>query len=121
MSSCGLQANLGSSAEPNLRLVVGDAYKFLGRFRSRPINSELADRTDLMLAMEEGQVREILSRYPRVKGRVHTVTGFAGVKGEIDDFLDSERADFLGWLESCKAILEKCLCRVLERVVRGDF
>ncbi len=120
VSSCGLQANPWSNAEPRLGIVIGNAYKLLQGFRSRPITQELVRDADLVLTMEEGQVREILARYPDSKGKVQTVTVFAGEKGEIRDFLDSDSGDFLEWLKSCCSTLDQCLNRVIDRVLKQD-
>lgn len=120
VSSCGLQANPWSNAEPRLGIVIGNAYKLLDGFRSRPITPELVREADLVLAMEEGQVHEILARYPEAKGKVHTVTVFAGEKREIRDFLDSDSGDFLEWLKSCYSTLDQCLNRVIDRMLKRD-
>lgn len=98
VSSCGLEANPWSTAEPRLRQVIGSAYGKLEKFRSRPISVEIVRDADLVLAMEERQVREIVSRFPGIRGRVATLTGFAGEKGDIVDFVDGYRGSFLEWL-----------------------
>ena len=121
VSSCGLQANPWSPAEPRLGIVIGNAYKFLKEFRSRPITPELVLEADAILAMEERQVREVLARFPEARGKVYTVTSFAGEKGDIYDFLDSNSGDFLEWLKSSYSTLDQCLNKVIDRVLKHDF
>ncbi len=116
VSSCGLQASPSNTAEPRLGIVIGNAYSLLKDFRSRPIGSELVREADLILTMEERQVTEVLARFPWAKGKVHTVTRFAGEKGEIPDFLDSDKEDFLEWLKDSYSILDRCVGKVVDKV-----
>lgn len=121
VSSCGLEANPWSRAEPRLRLVIGGAYKVLKDFRSRPISEEIVRDADIVLAMEDRQVREIVSRFPAARGKVATLTGYVGEEGEVIDFIDSQHGSFLGWLKSCYATVDRCLERLVEKMSRMDF
>lgn len=116
VSSCGLDAQPWSTAEPRLRLVIGDAYKNLEGFRSRPINADIVRDADLVLAMEESQVREILEMFPEAGGKTSTVTAYAREKGNVVDFVDSDQRDFLEWLNSCRALIDHCLDCIVEKL-----
>jgi protein-tyrosine phosphatase len=120
VSSCGLQASPWNTAEARIGIVIGDAYKLLGDFRSRPISPELVRDADLILTMEERQVREILARFPSAKGKVHTVTRFVGEGGEIPDFLDGNQKDLLEWLKDSYSTLGRCLGKVADKVSRAN-
>lgn len=121
VSSCGLEANPWSTAEPRLRLVIGGAYRVLKDFRSRPMSEEITRDADLVLAMEERHIREIVSRFPEARGKVATLTDYVGEEGEIIDFIDSQHGSFLEWLKSCYATVDRCLDRLVEKVSRPDF
>ncbi len=121
VSSCGLEAQLWSTAEPRLRLVIGSAYKNLKDFRSHPISEEIVRDADLVLAMEEHQVREILSRFPETRGRVARLTAYAGEDGDVVDFIDSQHGSFLEWLKSCYSVVDRCMDRIVEKVAGLGF
>jgi len=116
VSSCGLEAQPWSTAEPRLRLVIGSAYTSLRGFRSRPISEEIVRDADLVLAMEERQVREILSRFPETRGKVAMLTAYAGEDGDVIDFIDSQHGSFLEWLKNCYSVVDRCLDRIAEKV-----
>ena len=121
VSSCGLEANPWTTAEPRLRLVIGSAYRTLKGFRSRPMSEEIVRNADLVLTMEERQVREIMSRFPEARGKVATITGYAGEQGNIVDFIDSHQGSFLEWLKSCYTTIDRCLDKLVEKVSSSDF
>lgn len=121
VSSCGLEAQPWSTAEPRLRLVIGSAYKNLKDFRSHPISEEIVRDADLVLAMEGHQVREILSRFPETRGRVARLTTYAGEDGDVVDFIDSQHSSFLEWLKSCYSVVDRCLDRIAEKVAGLGF
>lgn len=116
VSSCGLRAQEGASAHSELESVLGDAYSYLSNFGSRTINKEIADSADLLLAMENRHVQEINTRFPEAKAKTFTVNGFAGVKGEIKDFIDSNEPDIVDWMQNCYDELSEELPKVVERV-----
>ena len=121
VSSCGLEAQPWSTAEPRLRLVIGSAYKSLRGFRSRPISEEIVRDADLVLAMEAPHVREILSRFPETRGKVATLTAYVGEEGDIIDFIDSQHGSFLEWLKDCYSVVDRCLDRIAEKVAGLGF
>ncbi len=92
-----------------MRQVIGNAYGNLKNFRSRLISAEIVQDADLVLAMEERQVREILSRFPRIRGSVATLTGFAGERGDIVDFDEGYQGSMLEWMNECHLIIRRCL------------
>jgi protein-tyrosine-phosphatase len=106
VASCGLRVHR-DAIHPNLAVLLGDAYENLRGVAPRPISEEIVGKADLILAMEERQVHEILSRFPLAKGKVATVTTFAGEKGEIEDFVDGGQETILDWMKKCLVALEK--------------
>ncbi len=116
ISSCGLQALPWTTADRRLSIVIGDAYKSLKGFQSRPINTDIVNQADLILVMEERHRQAIASQFPWAQAKVATVTGFAGEKGEIKDFGESGQADVLDWMKSCHNTLKACLGKVADRI-----
>ena len=114
VSSCGLEANLWSSAEPRLRSVIGAAYHHLENFRSRRISEDLVQNADLVLAMEERQVHEILSRFPTIRGKVMKLGQYARDGGDIVDFVDGYRGSFIDWLNYCHSMIDSCVDRLVD-------
>jgi len=121
VSSCGLDADPWSTAEPRLRLVIGNAYRTLKDFRSRPISEEIVRDADLVLAMETRQVREIVSRFPEEREKVASLTTYVGEEGDIVDFIDGQQANFLEWLRSCYMTIDRCLDKLVEKASRSGF
>jgi len=120
VSSCGLEAEPGRSAEPTLKQVIGAAYQRLNGFRTRPISDEIVGDADLVLAMEERQVREIVSRFPDARGKVATVASYAGGDDDITDFIDGYQGSFLQWLESCYSRLDASLDRIVKKLSENN-
>ncbi len=116
VSSCGLEANPWNTAEPRLRQVIGNAYGNLEKFRSRLISVKIVQDADLVLAMEERQVEEIVSRFPKIRGKVATLTGFVGEKGDIVDFVEGYQGSFLEWLNQCHSSINRCLDLVIDKI-----
>jgi len=121
ISSCGLQASPWNIAKPQLSIVIGNAHKFLKDFHSRPISPEIVRNADLLLTMEDREVKEILARFPEAIKKVSTVNAFSARKGEIRDFLDSSDEDLAEWLKECHSLLRSCLPKILERVRTNDL
>ena len=116
VSSAGLSAMPWTTADRRLSIVIGDAYKSLKGFQSRAINTDIVNQADLILVMENRHVEAIASRFPWAKGKVATVTSYAGEKGEIKDFGESGHSEVLEWLKSCHNTLRVCLNKVAEKV-----
>jgi len=121
VSSCGLEADPWSTAEPRLRLVIGSAYRTLKDFQSRPISEEIVRDADLVLAMEERQVRDIVSRFPEERGKVATLTAYVGEEGDIVDFIDAHQGSFLEWLRTCYTTIDRCLDKLVEKASKSGF
>lgn len=116
VSSCGLRAQDGAYAHSELESVIGDAYRHLSNFSSRTINEEIVGEADYLLAMEDRHVREINVRFPATKGKTFTISEFAGARGEIKDFIDSDEPDILDWIKNCYIEMSDVLPKVAERI-----
>ncbi len=84
--SAGIAALPGEKASPPAVAVLKEAGMDLSGHRSSPLNEKLLKEADVILAMTEGNKAAVLSRYPFVRERVHTLKEYAGVSGR--DILD---------------------------------
>ncbi len=116
VSSCGLRAQYGANAHSELESVIGDAYRHLSSFNSRTINEKIVGEADYLLAMEDRHVRDINARFPKAKGKTFTIMEFAGAKGEIKDFIDSDEPDIVDWIQDCYIEMSEVLPKIAERI-----
>lgn len=116
VASCGLKVHR-DSIHPNLQSLLGDARVHLERIKPRPISEAIVMQADLILAMEERQVREVLSRFPLAEGKLTTVAHFAEEKDDVRDFIDTGPDAFRDWMKDCLVALE----RMTDRIVNEDL
>jgi protein-tyrosine-phosphatase len=118
VSSAGLVASPWGLAHSQLRRVMGPAYRLVENRPSRPLTEELVGGSDLILAMEDRHVNQILERFPESSGRVDKITSYAGKDGEIKDFPDSGYGDVVSWLRHCHSTMVPCVELIADRLVR---
>ncbi len=107
---------MGGAAHPDLKLVLGDDFDLLKNHHTRPLTREVATESNLILVMEESHVKRVIERFPEAKGRVDTLTHYAGNTGEIKDFGESGQTDIESWLRHCRLLLSPSLKRLVERL-----
>ena len=113
VSSCGLNVHR-EKMDPNLPLILGSTYENITDFHTKQISAELVNQADLILAMEESHVKEILRTYPLARGKVFTVTSYANETGDIKDY--DNNGDFLGWLRDSRYRLDNCIRKIWIRL-----
>jgi protein-tyrosine phosphatase len=118
VSSGGLVASPSGVAHAQLRRVLGSAYRLVENRPSKPLTQELVRGSDLILAMEDRHLYQILERFPESNGRVDKITSYAGKDGEIKDFPDSGYGDVVSWLRHCHSIMVPCVEIIVDRLVR---
>ncbi|WZL79609.1 low molecular weight protein arginine phosphatase [Eubacteriales bacterium mix99] len=79
--SAGIAALPGEKASPPAVAVLKEAGMDLSGHRSGPLNEKLLGEADVILAMTEGNKAAVLSRYPSVRERIHTLKEYAGTPG----------------------------------------
>ncbi len=122
VSSCGLRAQDGANAHSELESVIGEeAYRQLSNFNSRTISEKIVGEADYLLAMEDRHVRDIKARFPEAKGKTFTIMEFAGAKGEIKDFIDSDLPDIVDWMQDCYIEMSEVLPKVAERITSSKY
>lgn len=116
VSSCGLKAQDGANAHSELESVIGDAYRHISNFNSRTINEKIVREANYLLAMEDRHVRDINTRYPEATEKTFTIMEFAGAKGDIKDFIESDLPDIVDWMQDCYIEMSEVLPKIAERI-----
>lgn len=76
-------------------------------------NRHLIEEADLILAMTAEQVRMLRDNFPEAAGKeVHTLRGFAGGEGDIEDPVGKGDDVFAACRDQIKACLERALQRL---------
>ncbi len=76
-------------------------------------NRHLISEADLILAMTDEQIRMLHATFPEAGGKeIHTLRGFAGDPGDIEDPAGQDEAFFA----SCRDQIKACLARAIERL-----
>ncbi|MFS2047741.1 low molecular weight protein-tyrosine-phosphatase [Variovorax sp. Varisp41] len=101
VSSAGVGALVGHSADPIAQTLMGERGLDIGTHRARQLTQELCQNSDLILTMDSDQRRHIESRYPFTRGKVFRLG--EGKKIDIPDPYKLGRAAFdsaLGLIDS---------------------
>ena len=76
---------------------------------------ELLDDADLVLAMTEGQARDLLEQFPSAAGRpVYTLRSFAGENGDIEDPYEQGDQVFAACREEIKRLVPVIIDRLMD-------
>lgn len=86
------------------------------------LNKELVAKSDLILAMTDGHLRELLRLYPEAAGRAHTLKGYAlGMDGlpaegmyDISDPFGGPQSAYEHAADEIREALQKVLARLSE-------
>lgn len=111
VSSCGTHAVFGLPASNEAIKVMKDEGIDLSSHRSRPLTEDILD-ADLVLTMTLSQKKYILSRFPKMYGRVFTLGEYAGDGGEVSDPIGTDIYFYRMVANEIKAKLQKILDRL---------
>jgi protein-tyrosine phosphatase len=103
VESAGLAALVGHAADPFAVALMGERGIDLASHRARQLTGGLVASADLVIAMEDGHVREIEALVPGSRGRVHRIGKFGGF--DVPDPYGEPRAAF----ERALALIERGL------------
>jgi len=103
VESAGLAALVGHPADPFAVALMAQRGIDLGSHRARQLTGGLVASADLVIAMEEGHVREIEALVPAARGRAHRIGKFGGF--DVPDPYGEPRAAF----ERALALIERGL------------
>lgn len=103
VESAGLAALVGHAADPFAVALMAERGLDLAGHRARQLTGGLVASADLVIAMEEGHVRELEALVPAARGRVHRIGRFGGF--DVPDPYGEPRAAF----EQALALIERGL------------
>ena len=84
----------------------------IDRRTARQITAQLITESDLILAMTQSHVRELNDELPRFGGKVHTLSEFSGVGGDVDDPWQGDAVVY----ERIASQLEDMVSKALDRM-----
>jgi protein-tyrosine phosphatase len=73
VASAGLCAQPGMPADPNAVAVMRRHGIDISEHRARLLNTSMCTTHDVVLVMDKALKHDVLSRYPQLRGRVHTL------------------------------------------------
>jgi len=83
VASSGVFAIEGMSPTRETQRVLQDVGVDCTSHKARPLTVQMVDEADLVLAMEQFQVEEILRRVPDAKGKVHLLKSYGATAQEV--------------------------------------
>lgn len=92
VASAGLQALAGHPVDATATTLMAERGIDVSGHRARQLTADLARQHDLILVMEDWQVRAVEKIWPGARGRVHTLGRWQGF--EVADPYRKPRADF---------------------------
>lgn len=118
VASAGLGALVGHPADDKAIAVMAQKGIDLSAHRARQFDVEAAKEYDLILAMEGGQVRWIVERYPFLRGRVQPLGHWTGQ--DVPDPYRRPEAAFIEARERVIAGVDSWLGRLLPEAGQGQ-
>jgi len=103
VESAGLAALVGHVADPFAQALLAERGIDIAKHRARQLTQALVTGVDLVIAMEDGHVREIEALVPGARGRVHRIGKFGGF--DVPDPYGEPRAEF----EKALALIDRGL------------
>jgi protein-tyrosine phosphatase len=103
VESAGLAALVGHAADPFAQALMAERGLDIAKHRARQLTQALVTGVDLVIAMEEGHVREVEALVPAARGRVHRIGKLGGF--DVPDPYGEPRAEF----EKALALIERGL------------
>ena len=92
VSSAGIGALIGSSADPTAVELMRSIDIDISRHVARQVNWKMCSESDLVLVMEEGHKKHLESIYPAIRGKIFMVCG--GSKKNVPDPYKKNIRDF---------------------------
>jgi protein-tyrosine phosphatase len=112
VSSAGLGAMIGHSADPHAVELMSERGHDISAHRARQLVDTVSRRADLILVMEERHRKDLETRYPYTCGRVFRLGHFDSV--DIADPFRHERSVF----ESSLKLIERAVEQWAQRIHR---
>jgi protein-tyrosine-phosphatase len=113
-SSAGIYAVKGQSASLNAAKIVEELGLDLSYHIATPISEELLEESDLILTLTEAHKHLIISHFPKSKDKTHTLLGYVGESGDIEDPFGGDIGVYRNCAIQIKESIEKLLLIIKE-------
>ena len=113
VKSAGTWALSGQAASTYSREVLADQGLIIGEHRSRRVNSELLEQTDVVLCMTRSQAEAIKIEFPEHAGRVHLLTAIAGPGYDVADPYGGPREGYVMMAAELQRLIEAAGPRIV--------
>ena len=110
MHSAGLFAKPGREADATVKSILLERNVDVGEHRSRLLTGDMIGFAQLILVMEDEQVREIVRREPSSRGKVHLLGKWNNV--EIYDPYKQAEAVYKG----CAELVEQSVANWIKKI-----
>jgi protein arginine phosphatase len=110
--SAGLNSVPGSRASKYAVEAMAARGIDIDRRMARQITAQMVLEADAVLVMTRNQANTLMDELPQYGAKVHTIGGFAGISGDVDDPFQGNAADY----ELTARRLEELVFRVLDRL-----
>ncbi len=88
----------------------------------RQVNSDLVHAADLVLVFDNGQVGELVKRFPEAKGKTYSIKDYAGFSDakDMEDLWRKPVYAFERFIKELSVYLEQCVSRVKSQKSEED-
>ena len=83
---------------------------------STPVNKELVEKSDLILAMTSNHLLDVISLFPSAKGKIHLFKAYAGSPGNVQDPMGRPDEVYL----SCMNEIKECENKIFNKLFEKD-
>ena len=116
VTSAGTWALAGQAASTYSREVLAEQGLNIGEHRSRRVDRELMEHSDLVLCMTRSQAEAIKIEFPDFAGRVHLLTSIAGPAYDVADPYGGPREGYVMMAAELQRLIEAAGPRIVALV-----
>jgi len=117
LASAGVMATDGTSASVGAMDAVAQMGLDLSGHSSRALTPELVCESGLILTMTQAHKNIVCSRYPDQRGKVHIISEYAGLSGDVSDPFGGS----LPIYAACRDSLTEYITLVTGKLSRGGI
>ena len=113
VTSAGTWALSGQAASTYSREVLAEQGLNIGEHRSRRVDHEMMQHSDLVLCMTRSQAEAIKIEFPDYAGRVHLLTSMAGPAYDVADPYGGPREGYVMMAAELQRLIEAAGPRIV--------
>jgi protein-tyrosine phosphatase len=115
VSSAGLRANPTQGADPRVRALAPRLGISLEEHRATPLTAAMVEENDLLLVMDYRNEAELLTRFPRARGKVWLLREYLWRRGKELEIPDPYLGDEAEVRRVCEE-LHRCVVELTRRL-----